>query len=118
MTAFDPTLAARVAESGIPMSAHLVQDAAEGDPATQCRCGEPGADPYSCEAEDCTATFSELNPFAGARPVNVASAEVSRKCGRCEYRTSVWHVDDGSAEAELHEHVVRVHVGTASEATS
>jgi len=27
MTAFDPRLAARIAESGVPLSAHLVQDA-------------------------------------------------------------------------------------------
>ena len=27
MTAFDPQLAARIAESGVPLSAHLVQDA-------------------------------------------------------------------------------------------
>ncbi|MFE7972954.1 hypothetical protein [Streptomyces shenzhenensis] len=81
-----------------------------------CRCDEPGADPYSCEADDCSGHFSELNPFgSGARPVDVASAEVSRKCGQCGWRTSVWHVDDGSAEAELHEHVVRVHVGDLPE---
>lgn len=28
MNAFDPTLAARIAERGVPLSAHLVQDAA------------------------------------------------------------------------------------------
>ncbi|WP_228181306.1 hypothetical protein [Streptomyces anulatus] len=79
-------------------------------PAAKCRCGEPGADPYECEADDCTAEFSELNPFgSGARPVNVASAEVSRKCGTCGWTTSVWHVDDGSAEAELHDHTTRAH---------
>lgn len=113
MTAFDPHLAARIAASGIPLSADLVQDAAE--PAAKCRCDEPDADPYACEAEpeDCSGYFSELNPFGGARPVNVASAEVSRPCGQCNYRTTVWHVDDGSAEEELHRHVVRVHGGGA-----
>lgn len=84
---------------------------AEG--AAVCRCDEPGADPYECEAEDCSGHFSELNPFAGARPVDEPSAEVSRKCGQCGWRTSVWHVDDGSAEEELHGHVVRVHGGGA-----
>ncbi|MGC5531627.1 hypothetical protein [Streptomyces sp. SR-10] len=75
-----------------------------------CRCNEPGADPYECEADDCQHPFSELNPFgAGARPVNVASAEVSRKCDTCGWQTSVWHVDDGSADQELHEHVARAH---------
>lgn len=34
MTAFDPQLAARIAASGIPLSAHLVQDSA-GDAAVQ-----------------------------------------------------------------------------------
>lgn len=78
----------------------------------KCRCDEPGADPYACEAEpeDCSGEFSELNPFGGARPVNEPSAEVSRTC-KCGFRTSVWHVDDGSAEEELHGHVTRVHGG-------
>lgn len=81
------------------------------EPTSVCRCDEPDVDPYACEAEDCTHEFSELNPFgASARPVNVASAEVSRTCG-CGWRTSVWHVDDGSAEEELHGHVARVHGG-------
>jgi hypothetical protein len=106
MTAFDPNLAARIAASGIPMSANYVQDVAE--PAAKCRCDEPGADPYSCEADDCEGEFSELNPFGGG-PVHGRDAKVSRACGQCEYRTSVWHVDDGSAEEELHGHVVRAH---------
>ncbi len=74
-----------------------------------CRCAEPGADPYECQADDCTHEFSELNPFAGARPVDKPSAEVSRRCDRCDWRTSVWHVDDGSADEELQSHVARVH---------
>jgi hypothetical protein len=78
--------------------------------AAVCRCDEPDADPYSCEADDCTAEFSELNPFGGG-PVEGHDAKVSRTCG-CGWRTSSWHVDDGSAEAELHGHVVRVHGGT------
>ncbi|MFD3955919.1 MULTISPECIES: hypothetical protein [Streptomyces] len=78
-----------------------------------CRCDEPDADPYACDSDDCTAELSELNPFgSGARPVNVASAEVSRKCGTCGWRTTVWHVDDGSAEEELHRHTTREHGGT------
>jgi hypothetical protein len=76
---------------------------------TACRCDEPDSDPYSCEADDCTYEFSELNPFGGSRPVDVASAEVSRKCDRCGWRSSVWHVDDGSAEAELYEHSTTMH---------
>lgn len=85
-----------------------------------CRCGEPGADPYACEAEpqDCTGHFPELDPFAGARPVNEPSAEVSRKCLVCGWRTSIWHVDDGSADAELHDHVGRVHGGRHEEASA
>lgn len=75
-----------------------------------CRCDEPDADPYACEADDCTASFPELNPFTGG-PVEGHDAKVSRVCG-CGWRTTVWHVDDGSAEAELHEHVGRVHGGT------
>lgn len=87
--------------------------AQEPAPSAACRCNEPDADPYACEADDCTAEFSELNPFgSGARPVNVASAEVSRKCSTCGWATSVWHVDDGSAEEELHRHVAREHGGT------
>ena len=78
-----------------------------------CRCDEPGADPYACEADDCHGEFSELNPFAGARPVDEPSAEVSRKCDQCSFRTTVWHVDDGSAEEELHHHVTRVHGGAS-----
>lgn len=79
--------------------------------ATVCRCDEPDADPYACEADDCTAEFSELNPFGGGGPVQGHDAKVSRTCG-CGWRTSVWHVNDGSAEEELHGHVVRVHGGT------
>ncbi len=77
-----------------------------------CRCDEPDADPYECEADDCSGEFSELNPFGGSTlPVEKRSAEVSLPCG-CGWRTSVWHVDDGSAEEELHRHVSRVHGGT------
>lgn len=84
-----------------------------------CRCpGDDGprpfapvVDPYSCEADDCSGYFPELDPFGLARSVNEPSAEVSRTCGRCGWRTSVWHVDDGSAEEELHGHVVLVHGG-------
>lgn len=74
-----------------------------------CRCDQPDADPYQCEADDCTYPFSELNPFGGA-PVREFDPKVSRKCPRCGWRTTSWHVDDGSAEAELHGHV-RVHHG-------
>ncbi|MFI0236381.1 hypothetical protein [Streptomyces sp. NPDC016845] len=75
-----------------------------------CRCDEPGADPYACEADDCTAYFPELDPFGGSsRPVNEADAKVSAKCGQCPWRSSVWHVDDGSAEAELYEHSTTMH---------
>ncbi|MEV5942729.1 hypothetical protein [Streptomyces sp. NPDC051994] len=84
-----------------------------------CRCAETDADPYSCEAdpEDCSGHFSELNPHgSGARPVNLASAEVSRTCRVCHWTTSVWHVDDGSAEAELHDHGTRLHGGRYEEA--
>lgn len=116
MTAVNPRLAAAIAEQGIPLTADVAAIAEQAD--IVCRCDEPGADPYSCEADDCSGYFSELNPFGGARPVNERSAEVSRKCGQCGFRTSVWHVDDGSAGAELHEHTVRVHVGTASEVAS
>jgi hypothetical protein len=80
-----------------------------------CRCDEPDADPYACEADDCESEFSELNPFVvlvgGTRQVDL---KVSRPCRQCDFRTTEWHVDDGSAEAELHEHVVRVHVGAES----
>ncbi|MFD8469035.1 hypothetical protein ACFV10_28505 [Streptomyces cyaneofuscatus] len=79
-------------------------------PIAVCRCDDPDVDPYECEADDCTYSFSELNPFGqSARPVNVGSAEVSRKCGTCGWKTSVWHVDDGSADQELHEHISREH---------
>jgi hypothetical protein len=74
-----------------------------------CRCDEPDADPYECEADDCTHEFSELNPFGRGRPVNTPSAEVSRACKTCGWTTSVWHVDDGSADEELHRHVARDH---------
>jgi hypothetical protein len=87
----------------------------EDEPAPKCRCDEPGADPYSCEADDCTGEFSELNPFGGG-PVQGHDAKVSRTC-TCGWRTTVWHVADGSAEEELHGHIVRVHGGTAPEAS-
>lgn len=84
-----------------------------------CRCPQdddrprpfaPVVDPYSCEAEDCRSYFSELSPFGvQGGPVHGHDAKVSRVCGTCGWRTSVWHVDDGSAEEELHGHVVRVH---------
>ena len=83
-----------------------------------CRCPQdddwrpfaPVFDPYACEADDCHGYTSETNPFGGGRSVYERSAEVSRTCG-CGWSTSVWHVDDGSAEEELHVHVVRVHGG-------
>jgi hypothetical protein len=89
-----------------------------------CRCPQgdewrpfaPVFDPYMCEASDCHGYRSEEDPFGGGsywRSVHTPSAEVSRKCGRCGWRMSVWHVDDGSAEEELHGHVVRVHGGGA-----
>lgn len=74
-----------------------------------CRCDEPDADPYSCEADDCEGEFSELNPLGGG-PVVGRDAKVSHVCA-CGWHTSVWHVDDGSAEEELHRHVVRSHSG-------
>lgn len=85
-----------------------------------CRCPQddewrpfaPVFDPYMCEASDCYGYTSETNPFGMSRSVHEPSAEVSVKCGQCGWRTSVWHVDDGSAEEELHGHVVRVHGGT------
>jgi hypothetical protein len=82
----------------------------EDKPAAKCRCDEPGADPYECEADDCNSHFSELNPFGGG-PVHGHDAKVFRVCGACGWRTSVWHVDDGSAEEELHGHTTRVHGG-------
>lgn len=89
-----------------------------------CRCPQddwrpfaPVFDPYACEASDCYGYTSETNPFAIRRSVHEPSAEVSRKCW-CGWRTSVWHVDDGSAEAELHGHVVQVHGGAAPDADS
>jgi hypothetical protein len=88
--------------------------------AAPCTCDQPGADPYACEAEpeDCAAYYSELNPHLGARSVNERSAEVSRVCPVCNWRTSVWHVDDGSAEEELHGHVKRVHDGSYEKAST
>lgn len=86
-----------------------------------CRCPQddewrplaPVFDPYMCEASDCHGYTSEMNPFGMGRSVHEPSAEVSRKCEHCGWRTSVWHVDDGSAEVELHRHVTRVHGGTS-----
>lgn len=102
---------ARVEADGITRRLAPSQVLREDEPAVKCRCGEPGVDPYACEAEDCTHEFSELNPFGGGSgPVEGHDAKVSRACG-CGFRTTVWHVADGSAEAELHEHVVRVHGG-------
>ncbi|MFF7949073.1 hypothetical protein [Streptomyces griseorubiginosus] len=72
----------------------------------------PVVDPYMCEAVDCHGYFSELDPFGGG-PVQGRDAKVSRTCDTCGWRTSVWHVNDGSAEAELHEHVTRAHSSTA-----
>jgi hypothetical protein len=91
-----------------------VQALREDEPAAKCRCDEPDADPYECEADDCTGEFSELNPFGGG-PVQGHDAKVSRTCETCGWKTSVWHVADGSAEEELHGHSVRVHGGVAPE---
>jgi hypothetical protein len=89
----------------------------EDKPATKCRCDEPGADPYECEADDCSGHFSELNPFGGG-PVQGHDAKVFRVCGMCGWRTSVWHVADGSADEELHGHVAQVHGGAAPDSGS
>ncbi|MFF9200013.1 hypothetical protein ACF09L_32880 [Streptomyces sp. NPDC014779] len=88
---------------------HALEALAPHTAPAKCRCAEPDADPYECEAEDCTHPFSELSPFAGARSVNAPSANLSRTCGVCGWRTSVWHVDDGSADQELHDHISRAH---------
>jgi hypothetical protein len=86
-----------------------------------CRCPQddeprpfaPIVDPYSCEAEDCRGYFSELSPFGvQGGPIHGHDAKISRVCGTCGWHTSVWHVDDGSAEVELHHHVSRAHGGT------
>ncbi|WP_405548761.1 hypothetical protein [Streptomyces microflavus] len=91
-----------------------------------CRCPQddypmpfaPVFDPYACEADDCHGHTSESNPFGGGdgglylRSVTTTSAEVSRRCGTCGWTTSVWHIDDGSAEEELHRHTTRAHGGT------
>ena len=77
----------------------------------------PVFDPYQCEASDCHGYTSEADPFGGgaySRSVRTQSAKVSRKCG-CGFRTTVWHVDDGSAEEELERHVARVHGGVYPE---
>ncbi|MFC9681336.1 hypothetical protein [Streptomyces sp. NPDC056948] len=74
----------------------------------------PVFDPYMCEAPDCHGYTSEMNPFGGGgavqRSIHGPGIEISRVCG-CGFRTTVWHVDDGSAEEELHGHVSRVHGG-------
>ncbi len=80
----------------------------------QCQCHLPDADPYACEADDCTYEFPELSPFSGG-PVEGRDAKVSKVCGSCDWRTSVWHVDDGSAEEELHRHMSSVHGASAKE---
>lgn len=72
----------------------------------------PVFDPYRCEADDCHGYTSEMDPFGGGsywRSVYTKSAEVSRQCDKCGWRTSVWHVDDGSAEEELYRHIICAH---------
>ena len=94
-----------------------------------CRCPQgddyrpfaPVFDPYMCEASDCHGYRSEEDPFGGGsyqRSVHAPSAEVSRRCRQCEFHTTVWHVDDGSAEEELHRHVVRSHSRSYSGVTT
>lgn len=73
-----------------------------------CLCHLPDADPYACESENCTYEFPELNPVPHVREHD---AKVSRQCPRCPWRSSTWHIDDGSAEAEVHEHVTKAHQG-------
>ncbi|MDX5568442.1 hypothetical protein PYK79_41305 [Streptomyces sp. ID05-04B] len=69
----------------------------------------PVFDPYQCEADNCVYEFSELSPFSG--PVHGVDAKVFRVC-KCGWSTSTWHVDDGSAEEELHRHAARAHGAT------
>lgn len=75
-----------------------------------CRCDEPDADPYECEADDCTGYFSELNPF-GAVSARPRSTQVTRTCPNCDWST-VWGMDDGSADEELYRHIARQHGDT------
>ncbi|MDJ1132446.1 hypothetical protein [Streptomyces iconiensis] len=71
------------------------------------------------EADACEGEFSELNPHSGAkRPVHETSADVSRTCPVCHWHTSVWHTADGSADAELHDHVTRLHSGSYEKAST
>lgn len=74
----------------------------------ECRCGPGARDPYACEDGGCNYPFSEMSPFGGGGP---RSAEVVRACPHCGWRTTPWHVDDGSAEADLHDHIKAVHQG-------
>ncbi|MCX4751741.1 hypothetical protein OG455_41740 [Kitasatospora sp. NBC_01287] len=99
-------------QSGALTKALLHAKSSSRHQAPICRCDEPGADPYECEADDCTYEFPELNPFAGA-PRREFDAKVIRICPHCAWLTSSWHVDDGSAEAELHGHITRVHPAAA-----
>jgi hypothetical protein len=100
------------------MSTTVQAEGAPDTPRAVCRCAEPDADPYACEAEDCTAEFSELSPFGGTPYGAERDAKVSRRCPVCGWHTSVWHVDDGSAEEELHGHVTRLHGGSYEKAST
>lgn len=85
------------------------------EPEAAVCCQESGGDPYACEAEDCTYPFAELNPFGPGGPFDrERNAKVSAACPQCTWRSSVWHVDDGSAEYELHEHIARRHGGSTT----
>ncbi|WP_329492445.1 hypothetical protein OG618_37360 (plasmid) [Kitasatospora sp. NBC_01246] len=96
--------------------AAALSDPVASDPKNAaCRCDEPGADPYQCPAAefdacDHQAELPELSPFAGR--ARERDARVVRTCPVCAWSTSSWHVDDGSAEAELHGHVLRAHDGS------
>lgn len=110
-----PTGPAGVPTSSFPApSVASVAAAGPADPlAEACWCAK-GGDPYQCPAAEddrCEyqSTLPELNPFGGFG--RERDAKVVRTCpeASCSWRTSSWHVDDGSAEAELHGHTVRVH---------
>lgn len=68
-------------------------------------------DPYACESEDCTYPFPELNPFGVVGQARERDLKIVRTCGHCGWKTQPWHVDDGSAECDLHGHVKRAHGG-------
>lgn len=75
---------------------------------TSCRCDEPGFDLYECDADDCTSFDSIVGGGPGRPVLGGWGTPTTKRCTHCPWSTT-WQISDGSAEADLHHHMLAAH---------